>query len=92
MNLGLHNLTSELTDVALEYDSAKRKHGEYTLDERMGTDDYHLRSLLRLGALMEEVGEVAEHFTYDKPATGLRQELIQVANLALTWASVLVRD
>lgn len=45
---------------------------------------------LKLAALVEEVGEVARHLTYDgscgDDATKLVLELIQVANVALTWA------
>lgn len=72
-------------DVIREYKSAKDKHGEMTLD---GKD---IDDLKRFTALMEEVGEVAETYSYDakRPANHLRKELIQVANVALTWASIL---
>ncbi len=77
--------TGVLRDVLAEYRSAKAKHGDMTLDG-VGIDD-----LKRLTALMEEVGEVAETFSYDhkRQPHDLRKELIQVANVALTWASIL---
>jgi NTP pyrophosphatase (non-canonical NTP hydrolase) len=68
-----------------EYDRAKAKHSEHTLDGALATD------LTRLAALVEEVGESAEAMTYDagERAMALKKELIQVANVALTWASIL---
>lgn len=87
-------ITPELIDVAEEYMKAKRKHGEFTLDGKMagGSMFSATNDLFRLAALMEEVGEVAQLFTYDKiriSKVNLRKELIQVANIALTWASIL---
>jgi len=71
-------------EVFDEYQSAKRKHGEYTLDGSACTD------INRLAALTEELGEVARCMTYDKEhSKNLKHELIQVANLAITWASIL---
>jgi hypothetical protein len=79
--------TGVIDDVLAEYDRAKAKHGENTLDGASATD------LLRLAALVEEVGEVAELLTYDKArmhgSDRLKAELIQVATVAATWASVL---
>ena len=76
-----------IAGLVAEYDRAKAKHGENTLD---GTESNDLR---RLAALVEEVGEVAELLTYDKArmhgAERLRAELVQVANVAVTWASIL---
>lgn len=87
--------------VMAEYDRAKEKHGEHTLDGALSND------MLRLAALVEEVGEVAHELTYDQqplPEDGtraevaalhadlnarLKKELIQVASVALTWASIL---
>jgi NTP pyrophosphatase (non-canonical NTP hydrolase) len=80
--------------VLSEYERAKAKHGENTLDGAASND------LLRLAALVEEVGEVAELLTYDNLAPGnteqekhrltsLKAELIQVANVCVTWASIL---
>jgi len=75
-----------------EYDFAKMKHGENTLDGELSND------LLRLAALVEECGEVAELMTYDKNQDvhgvedhqkRLKRELLQVANMSLTWASIL---
>ncbi len=79
--------------VTDEYRRAKVKHGERTLDGSLADD------LLRLSALGEEYGEVCQALTYDKRdsdaaahARHLRLELIQVANVALTWASILGED
>jgi hypothetical protein len=89
--------------VLAEYTRVKQKHGEHTLDGALSND------LLRLAALVEEVGEAAHELTYDRAhvythvkamdGTGeivtlsrderLQKELIQVANVALTWASIL---
>ena len=77
-------LAAAFDDVAAEYVRAKQKHGDMTLDGARCTD------LNRLAALVEEVGETARAMTYDKDHAGdLRKELIQVANVALTWASIL---
>lgn len=80
-------------ECAREYVAAKLKHGERTLDGALADD------VLRLSALGEEFGEVCEALTYDKRsddaaahAHHLRAELVQVANVALTWASILGVD
>lgn len=87
--------------VRAEYNRAKKQHGESTLDGALSTD------LLRLAALIEEVGEAASELTYDRVGMHvttrlgdsqvtlssqqrLKRELIQVANVALTWASIIV--
>jgi hypothetical protein len=84
--------TGVLDDLIEEYNRAKAKHGESTFDGANAND------LMRLAALVEEVGEVAELLTYDKSehfhSAGdwqalLRRELTQVANVAVTWASIL---
>jgi hypothetical protein len=84
--------SSVIRAVIAEYQRARAKHGENTLDGALATD------LTRLAALIEETGEVAELLTYDKDervhgahghAAQLRAELIQVASVALTWASIL---
>lgn len=86
--------------VMAEYDRAKVKHGENTLDGSLSND------LLRLAALVEEVGEVAHELTYDRvnvlittvhgdesvtqdAKQRLKKELVQVAAVACTWASIL---
>jgi NTP pyrophosphatase (non-canonical NTP hydrolase) len=94
----LHGYDHPLDDAGViravldEYTRAKAKHGEHTLDGQQSSD------LLRLAALVEEVGEVSELFTYDKDQHAhdeadwraqLKKELIQVANVACTWASIL---
>lgn len=76
-----------LNDVAEEMQRARDKHGDYSLDGP-GMDD-----LMRLAALVEECGEVGRAMTYDMDHSGgLRKELIQVANVALTWATILPRE
>lgn len=46
---------------------------------------------LKLAALMEEVGEVAHELTYDVTVDkgALIKELIQVANVAISWVESL---
>ena len=47
-------------------------------------------NLRRLATLVEETGEVGRALTYDKDHSGgLRKELIQVAAMAVAWASIL---
>jgi hypothetical protein len=83
-----------IAGLVAEYDRAKAKHGENTLDGALSND------LMRLAALVEEVGEVAHELTYDAAGFALatdeaarvkrlRTELVQVANVAITWASIL---
>jgi len=75
-----------LNDLTDEMSRAREKHGDYSLDGKAMTD------VTRLAALMEEVGEVGRAMTYDKDHGGeLRKELIQVANVAITWATILPR-
>lgn len=50
-------------------------------------DDPDCPDLLRLSALMEEVGEVA-WCLQDGLTAGMRAELIHVAGIAIAWASV----
>lgn len=80
--------TEALDDLVTEYHRARVKHGPYSLDGE------EIDDVRRLAALMEEVGEVAREMTYDHAgdlgaAARTRRELIQVANVALTWATVL---
>lgn len=82
-----------VSSMTAEYYRAKAKHGDHTLDSS-SVDD-----LLRLSALGEEYGGVCQALTYDKRSHDareherhLRAELIQVANVALTWASILGED
>jgi hypothetical protein len=71
-------------EVVDEYLRAKAKHGDMTLDGPTATDVH------RLAALIEEVGEVGRAMTYDQDHAGpLADELVQVANVAITWASYL---
>lgn len=83
---------------------AIRAHRKHTRPENGGGSliDPGLSIVKRLAALGEELGEVFELFTYDKGVgddlteaewtAALRKELIQVANVALTWAQSLDRD
>lgn len=69
-----------------EYARAAEKHPGMTLERDGHTD------ATRLFALVEEIGEVAACLTYDNDAeTGhgsdLESEVIQVAALALAWAT-----
>jgi hypothetical protein len=70
-----------------EADRAHAKHGERSL---LGVGNTNGD---RLAALMEEVGEVAHALTYDTPddEPELITELVQVANVAMTWAEFLMR-
>jgi hypothetical protein len=73
-----------LDEVRAEHHRARAKHGEHSLDGSLMDDTR------RLAALMEEVGEAAGELTYDKDSdVRLRVELIQVANVAVTWATIL---
>lgn len=90
-------LAKVLEMVVAEYHRAKAKHGEMTMDGTM-TGDRVRDDALRLAALMEEVGEVAHELTYDSQPEGveggqlgrLLKEMVQVGNVAVTWASALV--
>lgn len=74
-------------DLQAEAARAHRKHGSMSL---LGDD---LRPLGRIGALIEEVGEVAKELTYDgQTEGGLEKELIQTANVALSWVTWLRRN
>lgn len=83
---------SNALDLALEeYLRAARKHPGMTLE-----CDGHTEAT-RLFALVEEIGEVAACLTYDADAeTGhnsdLKSEAIQVAALALAWATRYLED
>jgi len=78
------SLCDAIDDLVVEWARAKEKHGEKTMDGKEITD------LERLAALGEEFGEVCRALTYDKDhSSPLRKELIQVANVAITWATIL---
>lgn len=63
-----------------EYDRAKLKHGDMTLDSDTPTDNQ------RFYALVEELGEIARALTYDKEHAGeLAAEIRQLGALALAW-------
>lgn len=76
-----------IDDVRTEMRRAREKHGTHSLDGDAMTD------VLRLSALIEEVGEAARAMTYDRDhAESLYKELIQVASIALTWATIVPSD
>lgn len=63
-----------------EYDRARAKHGDCTLDGDGLTDTQ------RYCALLEEVGEIARALTYDRDHAGnLSEEIVQCGGLALAW-------
>lgn len=73
----LHGLVTEVVD---EVRRAHAKHGA----ESMVSPGHDPGK--RLAILVEEVGEVASALTYDKgDPDNLREELIQVAAMALSW-------
>jgi hypothetical protein len=51
-------------------------------------DDHDCPDILRLAALMEELGEVAR-CVHDNDREGLPRELHQLAGVAIAWASIL---
>lgn len=71
-----------LREIQAESIRAHLKHGDMSL---LGDG---LSTIRRLGALVEEVGEVGTELTYDREGdvTSLKKELIQVANVAASWA------
>lgn len=74
---------SALTFDAVQAESlrARLKHGA-----AMTCDNPHLPTVLKLAALVEEVGEVANALTYDGlDRDKLVKELIQVASVACMW-------
>uniref|UniRef100_A0AAU8B0D7 Uncharacterized protein n=1 Tax=Dulem virus 38 TaxID=3145756 RepID=A0AAU8B0D7_9CAUD len=83
---------ADLIDRAVEeYSRAAEKHPGMTLECDGHTDE------TRLFALVEEIGEVSACLTYDNDAaTGhgsdLESEALQVAGLALTWATRYLSD
>jgi NTP pyrophosphatase (non-canonical NTP hydrolase) len=77
-------LEAAYKDLRHEYGAMRRKHQEHSIDGEQSSD------FERLAALVEEFGEVGECLTYDKMFRDrLRDELIQLANVAITWASIL---
>lgn len=77
-----------LNSIAAEAIRAHTKHGDNSL---VNPD---MPVVLKLAALMEEVGEVARELTYDHrqdhhAITKLRRELIQVASVAASWVESL---
>lgn len=81
------HVLSDLTLSAVQAEAIRAhvKHGENSLLNP------GIPSGLKLAALMEEVGEVAHELTYDTEDNrdNLVKELIQVANVALSWVESL---
>ncbi len=82
-------MLSDLTLQAVRAESIRahikhKDHGGSIFDPNMST-------LAKLAALVEEVGEVGRALTYDgdEGKDHLVKELIQVANVALTWVESL---
>lgn len=80
-----NKVVSELTLSALQAEAIRAHlkhvhHGGSILDPAMTRER-------KLAALMEEVGEVARCLTYDgdQGQDHFEKELLQVANVALTW-------
>lgn len=91
-NFSLPNSLSDLTLDAVKAESmrAHLKHSDKSMLSPNVPD------IERLAALTEELGEVAELFTYDKRLLAgdkwkdmLVKELIQVGNVALSWAQAI---
>ena len=77
-------------DIAIEIMDARiaahLKHGDNSIESIPGVDI--ARWLPILG---EEFGEVCESLTYDKDATQLRAELLDLATVAVAWIAALDR-
>lgn len=72
---GLH------AEVSREVHRAHEKHGELSMVAVNGKTQAE-----RLVILVEEVGEVARALTYDEgDRANLREELVQVAAMAVSW-------
>lgn len=66
--------------VQREAARAHQKHGDHSLVNPL------MPALLKLAALVEEVGEVGRALTYDEGSGNeLDRELVQVASVALSW-------
>lgn len=82
--------TTVLTALIEEADRAHYKH----VNEGGSLLDSNLSLARRIAALGEEYGEVCRELTYDnsgKPMD-LYTELIQTANVAMTWAEFILRS
>jgi hypothetical protein len=80
--------TEVLEDVFLENDLATHKHG---WERTCANPNLDLGS--KLGILGEEFGEVCKATTYDEgDEVELYDELTQLANVALTWATCVRRQ
>lgn len=81
-------LSSEILDaVRIESKRAHEKH----VDNGGSIFDPNMPTAQKLAALVEEAGEVARAMTYDgdKGTEHLIEELVQLGNVALTWADCL---
>lgn len=77
-----HELWPVFVEVVAEFKRADIKHGPRTLNKDTCTD------IERIVVLGEEFGEVCRAMTYDEgDVVNLKEELIQVAHVAMAWAS-----
>lgn len=77
LDLGISDPWQAMCD---EYDRAKAKHGDMTLDSDKPTNEQ------RFFAVVEEIGEIARALTYDQDHAGeLTKEITQLGALALAW-------
>lgn len=84
LSLGIEDPYSAMR---VEYDRARAKHGERTLDSSVPTAEQ------RYYALLEEVGEIARALTYDREHAGaLSEEITQLGGLALAWLAFLLSE
>lgn len=79
----IDRLVDVFHDIVDESQRAHQKHRAASFLTARYTDDQ------RLKYLVEEVGEVAKAIQDD---AGLREELVQVAHLAVVWAVILDED
>jgi NTP pyrophosphatase (non-canonical NTP hydrolase) len=83
-------VTHELSDsylAAVDAQTLARYKKEQGMLEWVASDK-DCPDLMRLAALMEEIGEVARHI-HDGHNEGVKEELAQVAGIALAWHSAL---
>lgn len=79
--------TNVIQAVITESERAHDKHKDIGAGQSIF--DPKMPILGKLAALMEEVGEVARAIIEGEPTENLYKELVQSANVALTWADSL---
>lgn len=86
-DLDTFTLVGQLDEVRAEVVRAHEKHGS----ESMVSSSSTLGK--RLGIIGEEFGEVCRATTYDNGSVaGLREELVQLAAMAVSWVHVIDRE